>query len=544
MPKFSISPPEKKGTWSHELPPKQLFLASEGTYQIPAGGSSETVVRANSCYVDRLDENNNRFQCATKSGVNRNSSIFRVKNVHSNEWANLEILSAKYAGLTGIAVPWTVFCTGAERDNPALAADCQKRKDIETLGDKPNYFVASQRLKGYHDLSTFIDYIHDNQLDAFFPTGDAESDQKRAEFVGRYNELALLKTDPAPNTAENKIKKRDCMIACFGLMPQEIKDMMDEAFVVSAWLGNWDMFNWDLTNMGFTVLHKEDGSAAIFPAIIDFGNCLNAGFGGKHKDDSLDVANTAAKLYSENPTHPRHSDYDPSPIRPISRIEAAMFSAIPGLALASIPRREPFEALFLHNDEQVVKCLENRRDGNGELSKGFMRGLYRIASITDSAIDTVTNEWFHLGEAINYTSTDPSSHSTKEQMAGLMKQRKDYICNRFAPEIEQYEYISEALETKKEVFDSIFDLTGQEILPIPLQVSCKRGAASDGNLRYHDQTRSPTALVQRQLSLPDTSETLATQIPPEDFVDKVRKRSNSAPPRFSDAHESARCGRV
>lgn len=450
MPGFTLQAGAKRAPES-ALPREQVLHASEANIQADHTNFSETTavaVRGFAIVADRLPTAKGPF----RGPFSPSEDKWRVKGGHSNQRVNEEILSAKLAGALGIHAPWTVFFQGAEEVRD-LGDNIAKRKDKDFLTGKPNYCIASQHLKGYHDLSSFIGYVHNN-IESFFPEKEEGSVDRRQEFSVCYRELQRLKTLPDTNSVENKIRKRDCMIACFKLMPEPIRDMMDELFAVSSFLGNWDMFNWSMENMGFTILHNVDGTANIFPAMVDFGNCLRAGFGGRCKEDSLEAANTAAKKYSEEQANPRHYDYDPE-ITPEFRIQAAMFSAIPGLALASIPRRLPFADLFQHNDAQVVKCIENRRDGSGKLSQGFLRGLYRIACVTDETIDKIVSDWLHVGEgeAINYTSEHPADRYTKQEMADLLKARKAYICRTFTPEIERYvtENQFESEITRKEV---------------------------------------------------------------------------------------------
>lgn len=466
MPEFLIKKHKdaKKDNWRDKLsilPVEQTLPSEDGIVQTSdehdISGNGAPVQRTTNTYIIYCPLRP-KYEHKTKRGVNQDTHTFRVKNVHSNEWANLEIISAKYAGLTGIAVPWTIFNTDAENDNPELAKACLKRKDLNTKPAKtPFYFVASQRLRGYHDLSAFINYVYKKQLDHFFPENNEASKQQRDTYIKNYQELSRLRKLPEVHHAENKVKKHDCMVACYKLLPQELRDMMDEVYIISAWLGNWDLFNWDLDNVGYTVLHKEDGSVAISPAMIDFGDCLFAGLGGKLKRNGWEVANIAAKLQKNNP-----NDFDPEiPANKMILLSSAIFNGCPGILLGSIPRRLPFEDLFIHNDKKVAECLNNMRTEDGSLSKGFVRGLYRISLVSDAAIDKVTNDWFHLGKEINFASDKSEDHYAKEDLMKLMKQRRDYMLNVFAPEIENYvkQNQAEAAITKQEVEAETFDIT-------------------------------------------------------------------------------------
>jgi len=248
------------------IPEYQRFDTSHATYRTDirevAGDTNfslttQTTVNSSSIYLI----NTNKAWQYVKDTCNRLTNEFRIKeNKYGFGSVQSEILAAKYAGLTGIQAPFTLFAHGAEKDNPGLIAKLPEEQKTD-----PVYFVASQRLKGYTDLSTFIDAVHNNALSSertlfnhILPEGNPEN---RKLFFENYEKLKKLRELPDTNTAENKIKKRDCMLNCFKLMPQEIQDIVDESYAVSAWIGNWDMFNWNLENMGFTVSPIQQRSA-------------------------------------------------------------------------------------------------------------------------------------------------------------------------------------------------------------------------------------------------------------------------------------------
>ncbi len=354
------------------------------------------------------------------------SNSFFVKDTHSNEWTNLEIIAAKFAELTGITVPHTVFAADFDEIDEELKQSSKKRKDYKPSDKeegKVKYFVASQRLMGYRDLSSFIHFMNRNKHSL------VATDQIDA-FDLAYEALKQASHKECPS--ERKEARRDAILQIFKFLPQQLKDNFDEMYAMSMWLGNWDILNFELENCGFCVIHEKDGSISISPAMVDFGNSLYAGFGGKHKEDSLPAANIRAK---KPETHP--NDYDPEiPDSKMIKAYASAFSkGCEMVRLGNTPRRLPFEGLFKDIDNLTRDMLSDKQQqAPDKLSKGFLRGIYRISLISDEAIDAIADKWFHLGQEINYCYEDKKY--TKADLAEAMKGRRDHLKELFAPYIE------------------------------------------------------------------------------------------------------------
>jgi hypothetical protein len=458
----------------NDLPPSQVLYASKCAQPV-APGHFSLGDRGNSSYTIFGTEFH-KYIKQTLRGTNQETPVFYVKNTHSNHWTQNEVITAKFLALTGIVVPWTVFGEGFEEKNIKLRKASAQRKDSGSKPPEvPNYFVASQRLRGYEDLSLFIRNTVYKHKESFFP-----NPARLAEFEQKYGELKILEEAPHQelDIAELKVQKRDLRIAIFHLLPPEFKEMLDEIYVNSLWLGNWDMFNWDLTNTGFTVRHFDPAvnseylkkpsnpldacihkGIVITPASIDFGNCLDAGYNGKVKSQSFERANIEAKEKDKKP-----DDYDP-PIPPQAHIQpwAVRFDSKPIPLLSTIPRRLPFEKLFSQSDVQLLHTLSDRAPTDTPFPKGIARGLYRLSLIPDAAIDAISQAWWHLGTQLNHSEPDkvPPTH---EEISKTMKERRDCLCSHFRAQIKSYcnQNHADALETKREAQAAIYDLTKEK----------------------------------------------------------------------------------
>ncbi|MDB2414445.1 hypothetical protein N9W34_01590 [Rickettsiales bacterium] len=374
-----------------------------------------------------------------------------VKNTHSNEWTALEILAAKFASLTGITVPETLFGEYFERSNETLKKATLNRKDKEKTSHP--FFVNSKRLKGYRDISTLIDYI-DQAKEIIF-----EESEKKAEFVEKYkaHKKFVNSDNKNMNPAERKMINRDNLTELFLMLPTEFTDQFDRLHAISIWLGNWDLLNFDLENCGVTIMHFNN-HIEIEAAMVDFGNCLFAGFGGKHKSDSFQSANREAKIPATHPNSfdPRilampdisisyyddetesliEDDFEETSKNNKGDIpkEVAKFSKeCEMIGSGTMPRRLPFEKLIEKNSQQ----MDIMESGDASFSKGFMYGIYSIACISDEAIEGTTKKWFKLSKdgPVNFCY---DREYTAEDIIDIMKSRRDHLQDLFSAYIDKY----------------------------------------------------------------------------------------------------------
>jgi hypothetical protein len=391
------------------------------------------------------------------------SYAFILKQLKVNygiEWQQWEIIAAKLAGLTGIITPNTLIAIDAQdEDHQARTLDKLKPKVVDE-GDK-SLQIASQRLKGYYDLSSFLLKIV-NQ----FP-----HELLKAEDIEKYHELReqilLIQAQDDSKTAENKKHKAALYLEIYQLLPTELKDQIDEMRVVSSWIGNWDMFNWDLDNCGFCVRHNQDGAVSIEPAMVDFGNSLFNGFGGVYKHLAQDKVNQPAKTKTIKP-----QDFDPEISDPDQVIEGLIGFEKAGsvdLLLDRFPRRLPFQDLFRAENNHLVKFLSDSKDFDIEqISQGTLRGLYRVSLVSDQAIENMVKKWYIFeGEELfnqikeNVQDQDFRAKLSPDYLIELMQDRRDDFVEKFRPLIRRYEahYEMDAIATKHEVEAAAIDIS-------------------------------------------------------------------------------------
>lgn len=422
-----------------------------------------------------------------KGQRNRDSGNYFVKNHHHNQAINMEILAAKLAGLTGIAVPWTTFGVAFEDNNKKFRRALLKRKDAKPLqqeeglvgnqsGDEKqlNYFIASQSLSGYRDFSRFMNFVFNNLE---YIITDPALQKTFSESRSRFKELEDAHL-PSP---ERKLKQAELVAKMLHCFPQGLKDQLDEIYLVSIWLGNWDILNFEFGNIGYQVRYNRDmktgekhlpiknGDGEVYdfisiaPAIVDFGNCLVTGFGGKLKADSLEDANRPAKR-TENAAGDEDPDLDDA--HKIKSEDAGFSRQCEMLRLESIPRRLPFEKLFCGLDKSIQSLLNNgKQDKSVPLSKGFLRGVYRVTSVSDEAIEKVVDEWFFLGKEkgdVNIYQQDKAI--SKEELTDILKSRRDHLKGVFKAPLQEYcrANRSDVLSTDWEMDNASRDILGME----------------------------------------------------------------------------------
>ncbi len=437
--------------------------------------------------VDKLTKNLEKLQSsATRVGktIFDNKNAFRegvmeshafilkqLKVAYGIEWQQWEIIAAKFAGLAGIIAPNTFVAIDAtdQDHHTKTLAELKQQAIIES---PQSLQIASQRLKGYYDLSSFLINVVNQYPHELLADGQ----------IDKYHELrnAVLKTNgeekqQGAKTPQTKQKKADLYLQIYQLLPSELKDQMNELRVVSAWIGNWDMFNWDLDNCGFCVRRGKDGKISIEPAMVDFGNSLFNGFGGAYKHNSKDLVNRAAKTQDVKP-----QDFDPEIGEKDQVIAGLMGFREEGavdLLLSRFPRRLPFQALFAEENKHLLKFLSDCKDFDVEqISQGTLRGLYRIALISDQAIEKMVRKWYvfegeNLFNKVPQNADDQGFREklTPDYLIKLMKDRRDDFVGKFKPLIQRYErhYEVDALATKYEVEAAAIDISS--VKPIDLK---------------------------------------------------------------------------
>lgn len=397
----------------------------------------------------------------------------QLKIKYGIEWAQWEIIAAKFAGLTGIIAPNTSFAVNAQSDDQNRKFEDTKQQVLQE--STKSVQILSQRLKGYYDLSSFLlEVVNQYSAELLDPENIDQYLRLRSQIL----EIKKQEKEEGQKTDQTKIKKRDCYLEIYKMLPQGLKDQIDEMRVVSGYIGNWDMFNWDLDNCGLCVRHtdlkvksKNDISGteyknviSIEPAMVDFGNSLFNGFGGVYKYLS-DTANQPAKKRSDKP-----KDYDPEIDKKDSVIEELMGFANGGavdLLSSRLPRRLPFQDLFSSQNEQMVKFLSDSKDFDiNQVSQGTLRGLYRISLIDDRAIESLVKKWYVFENEELFNKVDKNNQSklreelSPDYLIKLMQNRRDDIVNQFQPLIERYElhHAQDAMATKNEVNAAAFDV--------------------------------------------------------------------------------------
>jgi hypothetical protein len=431
---------------------------------------------------------------------------FFIKGHNNDECLGLEILAAKLFSLTGLIAPQTLFAADFHKiDEPDLAGNPDIMGDSDIYGspattnynlngspdiygeplvkgetsllinpvrvytldgalksrqdykgeDKTNYFIASKMLDNYMDFSSFVHFVNEHKRKLITPENLADFDKYYAE---------LLKTDDDDTElpATRKVKRRDILFKIYELYPEEIRHSFEEMYATAIWLGNWDFLNSELENCGWRAYEKEDGTLSIKPAMVDFGNCLFTGFSGRHKEDSLERANQRAK---NEQTHP--DNYDPViPVeKQISEHSAGFSKICEMLLLRNTPRREPFEELFKKTDNMIYDLLQNKQSNGSQLiSRGFLRGIYRISLISDEAIEKTVNNWFHFGDGLDFA--DKNKTYSAQDLIEIMKARRKHLTDNFAGQIaeakEKYPAEFKAAETKAQKINDKFKNDGAE----------------------------------------------------------------------------------
>lgn len=411
----------------------------------PGGNKAKSVI---------INRDYDKYDFPTNRGNARNSKNYFIKNAHSNEWVNLEILAGKLAGLSGILLPWTILASGFEAIS-SFPESLGKRKDRNEMGDRPYYFIASQRLKGFRDLINIPELL-DNNKHVFY-----RDPNQRVVFEKYYKEFTSLEKHKCTSSTEFKTKRIEIFSKLYKTFPLKIRDMIEESFAVSIWLGNWDFLNFDLENIGITALYSGN-KLIIEPAMVDMGNCLYAGFDGKHKENSFDIANKRAKTSETNP-----GDDDPEidESHKIPKYAAQFGSKTYMQDIKNMPRRLPSEPILQDISDEIYKFLDPSTREHATLSEGFIRGLYRVSKIPDKAIKTTIDEWFMLGSKINYSYSD-QHHYTKEELFTVMSQRRDHLVDLFNDPITYYSKKNKynAMITDKELRDAVKDITGIDMI--------------------------------------------------------------------------------
>lgn len=380
------------------------------------------------------------------------AKTYFLKRPHHDEAANLEILSAKLMALTGIKTPKTFFCPS-------------KRTEEKFV------YIASQRIKGYRDLSSFLTDFLEQRSASVLGYG------KKAEYLNLLEKLKTLKEQG--NEADIKKRRIGLYSQIYQLLPQVLKDSFNELYACSLWLGHWDFLNFSMDNCGFVVEHKKKGDKKyvdISASMVDFGNCLYSGFKGERKRYSYSYANMPAKQKLSNP-----KDYDPELDKEhkISSNSAIFDSYFQNITLENIPRRLPFEGLF----DEVNQLIQKKISGKIETAKGkefatikgFVKGIYRLSKLSDADIKDVVGKWFHIGgDDIKYKDSD--NFFDEDSLSKVLIARRDKVIQLFSKELEHFTlaYKNEARE-----IDGSIKTATCEILPPKTEVT---GAGAVQNL--------------------------------------------------------------
>jgi len=233
------------------------------------------------------DANGNAYRCK-----------FNPKNRPRNTFA--DVVTPRIWHACGFAVP-----------SPVLIVDTDNR-----MGEGADaLWVGSPLVEGFKDLGRFlvesgadivkgtpahVSYLE--HLDVYHAarrtverllSTKSISDLLRTFGKGGFDKLTLSQHEtlqPLRNQLRRALQSQDRML---GLLPGKFHHALSYAFYLGEAAGNWDLLNHERWNTGFVV----DADGSVRAVSVDWGNTgPSAGFGGRLKRDSLDLARMPARI--------------------------------------------------------------------------------------------------------------------------------------------------------------------------------------------------------------------------------------------------------
>lgn len=360
------------------------------------------------------------------------------------EWLALEFIRLT----TGLPAPKVRLVKGTHTNFAH-----EQRRDAHLLEPKDCLCVASRMEPSFIDLGSFL--VNDNSKRKGIDYVKAEDQARYRELLVEYqtasDEESRLRNDsgiakllackpPLSQEAQASLsplhdailRQLNAKIAMYRLLPQVFHDAIKLAYCAAQLVNNWDLFNFSLFNTGFVF---DDNGQLKGPMTVDGGNCLDNGFGGNRKMESLDAAQQPAK--SSDPLRP-HARLCPPDLE-----LGAVWSAAPW---TNMSRTRPyddiidFKSLVTTETSRADAVLAGRKWLNeNQPPPGFdpmLEFAYRLSLLPNNAIEQFAERYWIIGKDPSlpldgYDLTAANGKMNKEEFVKQMKARVQSMIGQF-----------------------------------------------------------------------------------------------------------------
>ncbi|GIZ53252.1 hypothetical protein [Noviherbaspirillum aridicola] len=297
------------------------------------------------------------------------------------------------------------------------------------------FVILSRVIPGYQDLGKIL--LDTDRMSGFAGREWGEGGRSKVRMLSERAHAANAdieqlaadgydKKSAARKTPRKKLfEARAELIA---LLPRDMSRQLHKAQFLSRLLGHNDFLNGEFYNVGF-----NDADECV---VLDFGNALNQGFGGRQRnEDNLPLANRLA--------YPENDPYEANPIRPVDHV----FSGRAGDSrtnVGAIPRSGPTTRVVsdaIRAETRLAEAGTTREQMTAvpvheiDALEGQLEAAYQLSLLPDDALRAVVlRHWAGPDdESVPYQPHE-TIRMPAEELGEILVERRHALVGQFTPD--------------------------------------------------------------------------------------------------------------